>query len=281
VIVASWTLNNARLLLLSKVGDPYDPTNRKGTLGKNLTHQVSQATRVFLDKPLNSFMGAGGLGICISDFDGKEGLDAFPGVLRGGNVRLVSGGEGPIASFGSVPPGETQSNWGSDFKKAALAWYDRVTSIGTEAEHLAYRQNFLDLDTTYTDKYGDPLARLTLDWTDHERAQGAMLTKVHAQIAEAMNGRAAEPNSRQLQRYTVTQYQSTHVNGGVIMGGSPDGSVVNPWSQHWQVPNLWVVGASAFPQNGSGNPTLTILALTLRAADGLIGRYLKHPGGLA
>jgi len=193
----------------------------------------------------------------------------------------MSTGEGPIASFGMIPPGETQSHWGSDFKKAALAWHDRVASISTEAEHMAYRQNFLDLDPTYTDKYGDPLMRLTLDWTEHERAQGAMLTKVHAQIAKAMNGRAAPPNSRQLERYTVTQYQSTHVNGGAIMGSSPDRSVVNPWLQHWQVPNLWVVGGSAFPQNGSGNPTLTILALTLRAADALVGRYLKHPGGLA
>jgi gluconate 2-dehydrogenase alpha chain len=281
VILASWTLNNARLLLLSKVGERYDPFTGKGTLGANLTHQVSQATRVFLDKPLNAFMGTGGLGLCISDFDGKEGLDASPGVLRGGNIRVMSTGEGPIASFGVIPPGETESDWGPEFKKAALAWHDRVASINTEAEHLAYRQNFLDLDPTYTDKYGDPLVRLTLDWTAHERAQGALLTRVHAQIARAMNGRAAPPNSRTLERYNVTQYQSTHVNGGAIMGMSPDRSVVNPWLQHWQVPNLWVMGGSAFPQNGSGNPTLTILAITLRAADRLIGRYLKHPGGLA
>jgi choline dehydrogenase-like flavoprotein len=42
-----------------------------------------------------------------------------------------------------------------------------------------------------------------------------------------------------------------------------------------------VVGGSAFPQNGSGNPTLTILALALSAADGLIDRDLKNPGSLA
>jgi len=96
-----------------------------------------------------------------------------------------------------------------------------------------------------------------------------------------MNARSGGSNARLLERYTTIQYQSTHVNGGAIMGASPENSVVNPWLQHWQVPNLWVVGASAFPQNGSGNPTLTILAITLRAADALIDRYLKHPGGLA
>jgi gluconate 2-dehydrogenase alpha chain len=122
---------------------------------------------------------------------------------------------------------------------------------------------------------------MTLDWTDHERAQGAMLTKVHGEIAKAMNVRSAGANSRLLERYTVTQYQSSHVNGGAIMGASPDTSVVNPWLQHWQIANLWVVGGSAFPQNGAGNPTLTILAITLRSADALVDRYLKHPGALA
>ncbi len=281
VIVASWTLNNSRLLRLSRVGEPYDPATGKGTLGKNLTHQVNQGTRIFLDKPLNAFMGAGGLGIGVSDFDGKEGVDGFPGVLRGGNIRLMSTGEGAIAGFGAVPPGEAKSDWGSEWKKAALNWHDRSIAISSEAEHLAYRQNYLDLDPTYTDKYGDPLARITLDWTDHERAQGAMLAKIHAQLAKAMNAKSAGSNARLLERYTVIQYQSTHVNGGTIMGASPETSVVNPWLQHWQIPNLWVAGGSAFPQNGSGNPTLTIVAITLRAADALIDRYVKHPGGLA
>jgi gluconate 2-dehydrogenase alpha chain len=51
--------------------------------------------------------------------------------------------------------------------------------------------------------------------------------------------------------------------------------------QHWQVPNLFVLGASAFPQNPSGNPTLTAVALTQRTADAVIQKYLKHPGELA
>jgi gluconate 2-dehydrogenase alpha chain len=281
VIVASWTLNNSRLLRLSKIGEPYDPSTGKGTLGKNLTHQVNQATRVFFSKPLNAFMGAGGLGIGISDFDGKEGVDGFPGVMRGGNIRLMNTGEAAITGFGSIPPGEVKQDWGSEWKKAALKWHDFAGTISSEAEHLAYRQNYLDLDPTYTDNYGDPLARMTLDWTEHERAQGRMLAKVHADIAKAMNAKSGGSNTRLLERYSITQYQSTHVNGGAIMGDSPENSVVNPWLQHWQVPNLWVMGGSAFPQNGSGNPTLTILAISLRAADALIDRYLKHPGGLA
>jgi gluconate 2-dehydrogenase alpha chain len=64
------------------------------------------------------------------------------------------------------------------------------------------------------------------------------------------------------------------------MGAAPESSALNPWLQHWQVENLFVLGASAFPHNASGNPTLTILALTLRTADAIVERYLKRPGSL-
>ncbi len=281
VILASWTLNNARMLLLSGIGEPYDPATGKGTVGKNLTHQVGAATQVFMDHPLNAFMGAGGLGVTLGDFDGDHGLDPSFGILRGGVIRVTSNGEAPISAFGRIPPGEAKSTWGSEWKKAAMRWYDKAGAITCEAEHLAYRQNHLDLDPTYTDKFGDPLARLTLDWTDHERKQSAMAAKVQESLAKAMGGRFGGVTRRVGAHYSVVDYQSSHVNGGAIMGTSPEQSVVNPWLQHWRMPNLWVAGASAFPQNASGNPTLTVLALAYRSADALIDRYLKRPGALA
>jgi len=281
VVLSSWTLNNARLLLLSGIGDPYDPTAGKGSLGKNLTHQVSHGVHLFFDKPLNNFMGAGGLGLGIGDFEGDPGPDVAPGVMAGGAIRVTSGGEGPISSFGRVPAGETKSKWGSEWKKVALNWYDRAGEIMAEAAHLAYRQNCMDLDPTYTDKFGDPLLRLTLDWTEHEKRQAAFITKIEVSLGKAMGAKIGGIARGVRDHYDVTYYQSTHVQGGAIMGASPERSVVNPWLQHWRVPNLWVTGGSAFPQNGSGNPTLTILAATYRAADAFVGRYVKKPGALA
>jgi gluconate 2-dehydrogenase alpha chain len=84
-----------------------------------------------------------------------------------------------------------------------------------------------------------------------------------------------------LKRYQATRYQGTHVQGGTIVGANETDSVVNMYLQHWQAPNLFVLGASAFPQNPSSNPTLTAVALTFRAADAVVQRYLKHPGLLA
>jgi gluconate 2-dehydrogenase alpha chain len=81
-------------------------------------------------------------------------------------------------------------------------------------------------------------------------------------------------------KYDVRVYQTTHLQGGAIMGTSPNESVVNTHLQHWDLPDLWVIGASAFPQNASHNPTLTALAVTTWAADALVGSYLKRPGKL-
>jgi gluconate 2-dehydrogenase alpha chain len=130
---------------------------------------------------------------------------------------------------------------------------------------------------------------MTIDWTEHEQQQrefaagvSAKITGEIARISGAKLISAGGPAStRQSRRYLTSSYATTHLQGGAIMSATADTGVVNPWLQHWQVANLWVVGASAFPQNSSSHPTLTSVALTLRAADALIDRYLKHPGALA
>ena len=64
------------------------------------------------------------------------------------------------------------------------------------------------------------------------------------------------------------------------MGEDPNTSVVNRYLQSWDAHNLWVVGASAYPQNGGYNPTATVTALTYWALDAMINKYLPRPGRL-
>jgi gluconate 2-dehydrogenase alpha chain len=273
VVLATYTLNNVRLLALSKIGTPYDPVAGKGTLGKNLTHQVGGAgTRILFDRPLNAFMGSGALGMMIADFDGDHAFDNPDGPVRGGTISVGSSGNRPIATFGAYPAGAAKSNWGSEWKAASLEWRDKVSGIGFTGEHLAYRHNFMDLDPQYTDKFGDPLLRFTFDWTEHEHRQRTYAAGIQTKIAQAMGVKFDEARPTPV-KYNVIQYQSTHIQGGGVMGASPETSVVNTELRHWDVRNLWVIGASAYPQNASGNPTLTALALTYRAADGFIAQH--------
>ena len=56
------------------------------------------------------------------------------------------------------------------------------------------------------------------------------------------------------------------------MGVSPERSVVDPWGRAHDVPNLYICDNSVFPSALAANPGLTIMALSLRTADGILGR---------
>ena len=64
------------------------------------------------------------------------------------------------------------------------------------------------------------------------------------------------------------------------MGADPKTSAVNRYLQCWDVSNVFVMGASAFPQNAAVNPTGTVCALAYWAAEAIRDRYIKRPGPL-
>ena len=280
VFLASWTLNNTRLLLLSKIGEPYDPATARGNVGRNLTHQVMlNAATAFFEQPLNRFMGSGASGMMFNDFDGDVFDHARLPFLRGGAILGRSARSLPVGES-DVLPSSVKAKWGSEWKKALLQYYDRAGRLSFIGEHLAYKGNYMDLDPTYKDHFDDPLLRLTINWRDNERKMAEFATQKAIEVARAMGAKGINP-AAPLIHYDASRYQSSHIQGGAIMGTTPERSVVNSYLQHWQVPNLFILGASSFPQNAAANPTPTILAQTLRTADAIVDRYLKAPGPLA
>ena len=61
-----------------------------------------------------------------------------------------------------------------------------------------------------------------------------------------------------------------HLLGTARMGNDPATSVVDAWGRSHDVPNLFVVDGSAWPTSGGVNPTATIGAIALRAADHMV-----------
>ena len=120
VVLAAWTPNSVRLLLLSEIGEPYNPVTAKGTLGKNLTHQVTSggAGMLVFKERLNLFMGSGAVGYGIADFDGDLKEESPEQLLRGGLfLRGAAPSEGPIASFGRIPRGRSSTQLGLAMEK--------------------------------------------------------------------------------------------------------------------------------------------------------------------
>lgn len=279
VIVGAFQIHNVRLMLLSGIGKPYDPVTGKGVIGKNFAYQMMSDTAVFFDKDvaINPFIGAGSGGSQIVDDFNSDHFDHGPhGFIGGGYIIGGQTGGRPIQQL-SVPAGTPA--WGNAWKRAAKDSYLHTTHVVTHGSVMAYRDRYLDLDPNYKDALGLPLLRMTFDWHDNEYKMTRFLTDRAQQIAAQMKPRQTSTLIRQPgDHFDVRQYQTTHTVGGVIMGESPETSALNRYLQSWDVHNVFVPGASAFPQNIGYNPTGLIGGLTYWAAKAIREQYLKNPG---
>jgi gluconate 2-dehydrogenase alpha chain len=70
VILAAFTMTNTRLLLLGGIGEPYNPTEQRGVVGKNFCYQTQSSVSVFLRKHwINPFLASGSSGTVIDEFN--------------------------------------------------------------------------------------------------------------------------------------------------------------------------------------------------------------------
>lgn len=278
VLVCAYGLHNVRLLLLSGIGEPYDPATGQGTVGRNYAYQSSSGARLFFeDKRFNPFIGSGVLGQSMDDFNGDNFDHAAHGFVGGAGISCASTHGRPIASSGTRAPGA--GRWGMSWKSQVASTYQNTTGISGQGSVYSYRDCYLDLDPIYKDRFGRPLMRMTFDWHDNERKMTNFIAERCTEIAKAMNPKTVQTN-RLSEHYSVVPYQSTHNTGGATMGDNPKTSVVNKYLQSWDLHNVFVVGASAFQHNAGYNPTGTVGALALWAADAIKNRYLKNPGPL-
>ena len=278
IFLTSYILNNVHLMLVSKIGEPYDPKTGEGVVGRNYAYQMNTAGAYFFDdKIFNSFMGAGAMGVAFDDFDGDNFDHTNLDFVGGAYFLCGTTGARPI-QYHPSPPGTPK--WGAEWKKQVVKYYDRVIGVNASGGVQAYRNNYMDLDPTYRDAYGSPLLRITFDWGPNELNQSKHMAQVLQKIGKALGAKIVSAKPR-TGRYDSTVYQSTHNTGGTTMGSDPKTSVVNKYQQSWDVHNVFVLGAGAFPQNAAYNPTDTVCALAYFNVDNVIKKYVKKPGPMA
>ncbi|TAM58525.1 GMC family oxidoreductase [bacterium] len=278
IFLTSFILNNVRTLLVSNIGTRYDPQTGEGVVGRNYTYQMNTGGTYFFNKKVfNTFMGSGAMGVAIDEFNGDNFDHTNHDFIGGAYILVSTTGARPI-QYHPVPPGTP--HWGAQWKKQVVRYYNRAIGINASGGVQAYRHNYLDLDPTYRDAYGLPLLRITFDWGPHELNQSQFMATILRKIGHAMNADIVAVSPR-TGHYNSTIYQSTHNIGGAIMGTDPKTSAVNKYLQSWDVHNLFVLGASAFPQNSGYNPTGTLCALAYWNTEHVIKRYIKNPGPMA
>ena len=281
VILSAFQMHNVRLLLLSGIGAPYDPSSGHGLVGKNYAYQMVAGTSAFFgeDVHINPFIGAGAAGMrAIDEFNSDHCDHSKLGFVGGAVIMAGATGGRPIEQM-LLPP--DTSRWGRSWKEAVRKHYRHSAPVTVQGSVMSYRDRYLSLDPTYKDKHGVPLLRITFDWHDNEYRMAAYAASKMEEIVREMHPQSqATLMFKPGNHYDTRIYQSTHTTGGAIMGSSPASSVINRYSQSWELPNLFIYGASAFPQNVGYNPTGLLAGLAYFSAEKLKSTYLRSPGPL-
>lgn len=279
VILAPFTYDNTRLLLLSKTARfPDGLANSSGHVGKHfMTHIRARVQIAFDDEYVNVYMGPSAQKHSIDDFNADNFDHAGLGFIRGAQISIgpVALEGGPIGAVTMNPPPGTP-RWGAAYRDFFAKYYARHAAIAAQIEDLPYPHQTIDLDPNVRDQWGLPAPRVTYDSRrPNERARTEFMARKMEEMGHATSAsivwRAPDTNGA----------PGGHHMGGTRMGSDPKTSVVNRYGQSWDVPNLFLLGSSTFPTMGSGfNPTLTIQALAYMSADAIVNRYRKNPGPL-
>jgi choline dehydrogenase-like flavoprotein len=156
--------------------------------------------------------------------------------------------------------------WGDDLLEQVRDAYGNHAAVGALVEQPPRADNRVTLDRSRTDDHGNPVPdiRWSLDPTTRQTIERA--NEIQRSILEEL-GATIE--------WTVgpeTTGPAFHHMGTTRMGENPDRSVVRPDLRTHDLGNLTVASSSVFPTGGAMNPTLTIAALALKAADHLDDR---------
>ena len=279
VIVSAFPLMNTKLLLMSQSAAHVSGIgNDTGLVGKNYTYQLGGggSSGIMKGKRLNQFMANSCASNLIHDFAADNFDHSNLDFIGGASISVGGGERTPISSVGGMT-GADGKNWGQSWKDTLRDDWDSAVGIGIQGESLPYDDQYLDLDPTYKDRFGFPLLRLTFDWHQNDYNLVRFVSEKMAAIMQNMGAENVK-TQKELQPYSIAPYQSTHTTGGAIMGTDPSNSVTNKYGQVWDTPNVFVTGASLFPQNACMNPTGTVLALAYLAGDGIVNQYVKDPG---
>ncbi len=133
------------------------------------------------------------------------------------------------------------------------------------------KDTFVTVDPTIKDEFGIPVAKIQSLLGESEIKSLEFIAEKSKQILKASG---ADEIVEEVSSYDL--FSATHVFGTCRMGNNEENSVVNSSLRFHNIPNLLVTDASVFPTSGGGEaPSLTIEALSLRAADLLLNDLKK------
>jgi choline dehydrogenase-like flavoprotein len=282
VVLCASTIETIRLMLNSAGGKhPNGLGNSSGTLGKYFMDQVPSlifgsvpgrygGELVDSDSPADNHGG-----IYIPRFQNLDNV-THPTFKGGYNIQGVIG------------------------RPMVPSFIESVYGCMGHGEMLPYIDNAVSVNPNRKDKWGIPIPVVNIKMRENEinlvksqlETQKELMREAGYNVDFAISILGADKEYKILPKApwyerllfkmnfkrTVALGAAIHECGGARMGHDPKDSVLNGHNQCWDAPNVFVTDSSCFPTNGSCGPTLTTMALTVRACEFIANEYGSNAG---
>ena len=290
VILAASACESSRLLLNSKSSrHPNGLANNSNVVGKYLHDSTGAAMggvlpQLFGRKRYNED-GVGGMHVYSPWWGDNKKLD-FP---RGYHIEYWGGMGQPAYGFGMGIQGmngqypvngqqKEAGGYGASLKEDFRYFYGAGVGMAGRGEAIPVETNYCEIDPNVVDKYGIPVLKFNVKWSDHEVKQAKHMKETFKEIMHSMGavitwgGDDGPENSYGLE----SPGKIIHEAGTVRMGNDAKRSALNKYNQAHDCKNLFVVDGGAFVSQADKNITWTILALSMRASEYLMDEMKKR-----
>jgi choline dehydrogenase-like flavoprotein len=257
VVLAAGTLESTRLLLNSGLA------NSSGVLGHYLHDQIYGVSVVASVPEARDGKAAPGL------MGGSAFMPRFRNLKKGEKRDFIKGYCMMVNSGGGASPNHFPL-YGEELQKQLDRYAGSCVSGSIYGERPARFENHVRIDKDVVDAWGIPVLHVDVKDGDNEHN----MAKDAANTLEEIFTAAKWDIVSKTDKFYPPGY-SIHEVGTARMGDDPKKSVLNKWNQTHDIKNLLVVDGAAFVTCGWQNPTMTILALSMRASEHLAEEMKK------
>jgi choline dehydrogenase-like flavoprotein len=260
VVVCCATVESARLLLNSRsTQHPDGIANSNGVVGRYLHGHLGVSADIYLNEleglpPFNQ--------------DGATDHVYIPRYNQRSVKKDYAGGWGFQVNFsGYMFPHQAARlrGYGAAYKARVRAMQTGYLMLGSFGKVESRAENTVSVDSNHVDEYGVPIPIVHFRFRQNDFALWRDNIRSLEEICGSLKGESFLNVGRSPSGF------ASHEVGTVRMGRNPKTSVLNSFCQSREVKNLFVTDGSCFTTCSEKNPTLTIMALSLRAAD-----YIKE-----
>jgi len=258
VVVSGGGLGTPRLLLMSaSTAFPDGLANSSGLVGKNLMTHVQALVTGRFEEITDSDHGAWGGSVCSRQFyETSASNDYRRGFSLGGHR-----GWSTLNTALQVAP------WGPDHHTTMEKHLNHEGAVYVLGDDEPEESNRVELDWDNVDSFGLPGLRTHYTLSENSLKIGNEGIRRARELLEAAGAIDTRDSG-------LSPIFGWHLMGTARMGHDPSSSVVDADHRAHDVPNLFIVDGSVMPTGASVNPTNTIQAMSLRAADRIV--ELRH-----